>query len=264
MRISSARDAEGRRDRATAVELVRRAYERGVRVFDTADIYGLGESEEIIAEAMAPYPEDLVLATKAGFRAERFTPGHATMPPRGRPEHIRAQCDSSLRRLRLDCIDVYQVHTPDPDVPWADTVGAFAELQREGKVRHVGLCNVTLDQLAAAREIVPVVSVQNRYNASDRGHEALVDACQDAGIPFLPWQPIALAPNLAGRTVAAVASELGAEPGQVALAWLLRRSPGMLPIPGTSKAVHLDANVDAAWLHLPDDAYTRIDDAAAL
>jgi pyridoxine 4-dehydrogenase len=264
MRISSARNAEGKRDRREAVQLCRRAYERGVRFFDTADIYGLGESEEIIAEALHPYPDDLVIATKAGFRPARIDAGHATMPPRGRPEDIKAQAEKSLTALRLDCLPVYQVHVPDPSIPYADTLGAFLDLQQAGKVRHVGVCNVSEAQLELARSMFPVVSVQNRYNASDRAFEGVLAACEAAGIPFLPWQPIAVAPNLAGRTVAEVAAATGAGPQQVALAWLFRRSPLMLPIPGTSKLSHLDANVDGAWVALSDEDYRRIDVAAAL
>jgi aryl-alcohol dehydrogenase-like predicted oxidoreductase len=264
MRISSARNPEGRRDRAEAVRLCRRAYERGVRFFDTADIYGLGESEEIIAEALHPYPDDLVIATKAGFRPARIEAGHATMPPRGRPEDIKAQAEKSLMALRLDCLPVYQVHVPDPSIPYADTLGAFADLQQEGKVAHIGICNVSEAQLELARSLVPVVSVQNRYNPSDRAFEGVLAACETAGIPFLPWQPIAVAPNLAGRTVVEVATSMGLLPQQVALAWLLRRSPLMLPIPGTSKLPHLDDNVDGAWVPLSDEDYARIDRAAAL
>ena len=264
MRISSARNAEGKRDRGEAVRLCRQAYERGVRFFDTADIYGLGESEEIIAEALHPYPDDLVIGTKAGYRPARIDPGHATMPPRGRPEDIKAQCEKSLRALRLDCLALYQVHTPDPGIPYADTLGAFTDLQQEGKVRHIGVCNVSEAQLELACSMFPVVSVQNRYNASDRAFEGVLAACEQAGIPFLPWQPIAVKPNLAGRTVAEVATDMGVLPQQVALAWLFRRSPLMLPIPGTSKVSHLDDNIDGAWVSLSAEDYARIDLAAAL
>ena len=264
MRISSARNAEGKRDRGEAVRLTQRAYERGVRFFDTADIYGLGESEEIIGEALHPYPDDLVIGTKAGYRPARIEPGHATMPPRGRPEDIRAQCEQSLRALRMDCLPLYQVHAPDPEVPYADTLGAFIDLQREGKVRHIGVCNVSEAQLELARSMFPVVSVQNRYNASDRAYERVLTACEKAGIPFLPWQPIAVTPNLAGRTVVEVATAMAVLPQQVALAWLFRRSPLMLPIPGTSKVAHLDDNIDGAWVALSEEDYARIDLAAAL
>jgi aryl-alcohol dehydrogenase-like predicted oxidoreductase len=264
MRLSSARNADGKRDRAEAVRLARRAYDRGVQFFDTADIYGLGESEAIIAEALHPYPEDLVIGTKAGYRPARIDPGHATMPPRGRPEDIKAQAEKSLRALRLDCLPVYQVHAPDPEVPYADTLGAFADLQQDGKVRHIGVCNVSEAQLELARSTFPVVSVQNRYNASERAFEGVLAACEQAGIPFLPWQPIAVQANLAGRTVAEVATAMGVLPQQVALAWLFRRSPLMLPIPGTSKVTHLDDNVDGAWVSLSEEDHARIDRAAAL
>ena len=264
MRVSSARNAGGTRDRAEAVRLCRRAYDRGIRFFDTADIYGLGESEAIIAEALHPYPADLVIGTKAGYRPARISAGHATMPPAGRPEAIKAQCERSLTALGLDCLPLYQVHAPDPEIPYADTLGAFRDLQQEGKVAHIGVCNVSTAQLELARDMFPVVSVQNRYNASDRAFEDVLVAAEQAGIPFLPWQPIAVTPNLAGRTVTEVATGMGVLPQQVALAWLLRRSPMMLPIPGTSKVAHLDDNVDGVWVSLSEEDYARIDLAAAL
>jgi aryl-alcohol dehydrogenase-like predicted oxidoreductase len=264
MRISGARTADGVRDRDLARRLCRRAYERGITLFDTADIYGYGESEEIIAEALHPYPNDLVIATKAGFRPGKILPGHHTLPPLGTPEHIKAACEASLRRLRVDHLDVYQVHTPDPNVPFADTVGAFVKLQEQGKVRHIGLCNVSVAQLELARSMCTVVSVQNRYNAADRTYEEVLNACEQAGIAFLPWQPIGLRGGAAARAVADVATGVGATPRQVALAWLLRRSPVTLPIPGTSRAEHLDDNVNAAWVTLADDGYDAIDRAGGL
>jgi aryl-alcohol dehydrogenase-like predicted oxidoreductase len=243
MRISGARNAEGVRDRAQAVALTRRVYERGVNLIDTANIYGYGESEEIIAEALHPYPDDLLITTKAGFRPGKIAPGATSLPPLGRPEHIRAECDKSLRRLRVEAIDLYQVHVPDPQVPYEDTVGAFLDLQREGKVRHIGVSNVTPEQLALARSLGEVVSVQNRYNAGDRAAEAVLAVCERDGLAFLPWAPV-----LVGERLGPVLGAIDA--AQVALAWLLRRSPVLLPIPGTSKIRHLDANVDAGWVEL--------------
>jgi pyridoxine 4-dehydrogenase len=264
MRISGARRPDGVRDRDLARQLCRRAYGRGITLIDTADIYGYGESEEIIAEALRPYPDDLVIATKAGFRPGKILPGHHTLPPLGTPEHIRAACEASLRRLHVEHLDVYQVHTPDPTVPFADTVGAFVELQRQGKVRHIGLCNVSVSQLELARSMCTVVSVQNRYNASDRTHEQVLRACEQAAVAFLPWQPLELRAGAAARAVADVASKTGTTAQQVALAWLLRRADVMLPIPGTSQLPHLDSNVDAAWVTIADDHYDVIDAAGGL
>jgi pyridoxine 4-dehydrogenase len=259
MRVSGARNTDGVRDRDEAVRLCRRAYERGITFIDTADIYGYGESEEIIAAALHPYPDDLVIGTKAGFRPGKILAGHATLPPLGNPEHIRAACDESLRRLRVDRIELYQVHTPDPSVPYADTFGAFVELQQQGKVRHLGLSNVSTAQLELARSMGTVVSVQNRYNAADRAAEAMLTACEQHGLAFLPWQPIDVRDSSVRRAVATVAGRLGRSVQQVALAWQLRRSPALLPIPGTSSIGHLDDNVDAAWLTLSDDDYALIE-----
>jgi len=174
MRVSGARNAAGVRDRAEAVKIYRRAYERGINFIDTANIYGYGESEEILAEALYPYPGDLVIGTKAGFRPGKIEPGKTSLPPLGHPGHIKEECDKSLRRLRLDHIDLYQVHVPDPGVPYEETVGAFVELQRAGKVRHIGVSNVTLEQLAVARSLCTVVSVQNAYNVGTRTSENLL------------------------------------------------------------------------------------------
>lgn len=262
MRISAARNADGGRDREIAVRLCRRAADRGVNFIDTANIYGYGQSEEILAEALHPYRDGLVIATKAGFRPGKVLPGHVSLPPLGDPDHIRQECDKSLQRLRVECLDLYQVHTPDPAVPYADTVGAFVELQRQGKVRHIGVSNVSLAQLDIARSLCPVVSVQNRYNAALRGSEDVLAACEQARIAFLPWQPVALPPGLVADAVAAVAARTGASPEQVALTWLLRRSPQMLPIPGTSSVEHLDNNIDAAWLTLTDADHEEVDAAS--
>lgn len=264
MRISGARDAAGIRSRDAAIALTRRSYERGVNFIDTANIYGYGESEEIIRESLHPYPDDLLIATKAGFKPGKILPGHHMLPPHGDPEHIRSECDASLTRLKLDVIDLFQIHTPDPAVPWADTVGAAAELQHAGKVRHIGLCNVTITQLDLARTIAPIVSVQNRYNASERTYEELVSRCAADQVAFLPWQPIDLRTSAARREVEAIAAERNVPSRHVALAWVLRRTPMMLPIPGTSKIEHLDENLDAAWTTISDEEYDRIDRGSGL
>jgi aryl-alcohol dehydrogenase-like predicted oxidoreductase len=260
MRISGARDAEGVRDRAEAVRLCQRVVERGINLIDTANIYGYGQSEEILAEALHPY-EGLLIATKAGFKPGKIAPGETSLPPLGDPEHIREECDKSLRRLRLDVIDVYQVHVPDPDVPYEDTVGAFVELQRLGKVRHIGVCNVSLEQLAVARSLCTVVSVQNRYNIGDRASRAVLDVCERDGIAFLPWGPLLVGAKVDGL-LAQIAESYGATTQQVALAWLLRRSPVMAPIPGTTNVDHATENIDSAWLDLADQDVAALDEVA--
>src|SRR5215213_6329827 len=215
-------------DRNEARAVLRRAVELGVNFIDTADSYGPDVSEELIAEALHPYPEDLVIATKGGLL--RTGPGQ--WPPDGRPEHLKQACEGSLRRLRVDRIDLYQLHRPDPAVPYEDSVGALAELRTEGKIRHVGVSNVTVDQLATAASIVPVVSVQNRYNLADRASEDVLQVCERDGLAFLPWFPLATG-DLAkpGSALDEVASRLDVPPSHVALAWLLRHSPVDLPIP---------------------------------
>ncbi len=194
MRVSGARNAEGVRDRDEAARLYRRVVDRGVNFLDVANIYGYGECEEILAEALAPYPSDLLVGTKAGFRSGmKLEPGMRSLPPSGRPEDIKAECEQSLRRLRVDCIDLYQVHVPDPDVPYAETVGAFVELRDAGKVRHIGISNVTLDHLATAQSLCTVVSVQNAYNVGRRRSEDVLRACEEQGIAFVPHSPNILA-----------------------------------------------------------------------
>jgi len=238
-------------DREAAKALLRRVLELGITLIDTADSYGPDVSEELIAEALHPYPEEVVIATKGGLL--RTGPGQ--WPTDGRPEHLKEACEGSLRRLRVDRIDLYQLHRPDPVVPYQDSVGALAELREQGKIRHVGVSNVSVDQLATAASIVPVVSVQNRYNLADRASEDVLQACQRDGLAFLPWFPLATG-NLAkpGSPLDEVASRLGVPPSHVALAWLLRHSPVNLPIPGTSSVDHLEENVAAAGLQLsPDD-----------
>jgi len=263
MRISGARNPEGVRDREEARRLCRTVVDRGVNFLDAANIYGYGECEEIIGEALRPYPDDLVVATKAGFRPEKIEPGQTSLPPLGRPEHIKEECDKSLARLGLDVIDLYQVHVPDPEVPYEDTVGAFVELQQAGKVRHIGVSNVNLEQLAIARSLCEVVSVQNRYNAGQRTSDPVLEVCERDGIAFLPWAPIILEDTPAEVAIAAVAADHGASTQQVGIQWLLHRSPAMLPIPGTSNVAHAEANLDAAWLSLTDEELGRLDAAVA-
>jgi pyridoxine 4-dehydrogenase len=278
MRVSAARNAEGKRDPAEAVALYRRVYERGVNFIDVANIYGYGECEALLAEALYPYPSDLLIGTKAGFKPGKMEPGQRSLPALGRPDHIKAECELSLERLRLDCIDLYQVHVPDPEVPYAETVGAFAELQQAGKIRHIGVSNVSVDQLAEAASICEVVSVQNAYNLARRGAEEVVEACEERGIVFIPHSPNILGPALpfgalgtiereptpAEKLVADIAASHDVSTQQVAIAWLLARSPIMVPIPGTSKIGHLDDDVDAAWLHLTADDLARLDEVGKM
>ena len=261
MRVSGARNSEGVRDRATAQALVRRVVELGVNFIDTADIYGYGQSEEIIGETLAPYAKDLLIATKAGFEPRKMLPGEVSLPPMGNPDHIRRQCDLSLQRLRTDVLDLYQIHTPDPTVPWEETVGAFVELQDAGKVRHLGVSNVSIEQLRIAQSMCTVVSVQNKYNAGERRSDALLEHCESEGLAFLPWQPVMVGDG-ARAVVDELALKYGASPAQIALAWILRRSPQMLPIPGTSDVTHLEDNVGAAWVELSDEDFTRISESS--
>ena len=244
-------------DDARAV--LRRVLELGVNLIDTADSYGPDVSEELIAETLHPYPEGLVIATKGGLR--RTGPGQ--WPRDARPERLKECCEGSLRRLRVDRIDLYQLHAPDPEVPYADSVGALKELQDEGKIRHVGVSNVSTEELAEAREIVEVVTVQNRFNLEDRHSEDVLDVCAEEGIGFIPWFPLATG-RLArpGGPLDEVARGHDASPGQVALAWLLARADVMLPIPGTSSVEHLEENVAAADLRLDPGEVERITAAA--
>jgi aryl-alcohol dehydrogenase-like predicted oxidoreductase len=231
-------------DRDGAVATLRRAVELGVNFIDTADSYGPEVSERLIAEALHPYPDSLVIATKGGL--ERTGPGR--WPTNGRPEHLRAACEGSLQQLRLDQIPLYQFHRPDPDVPLEDSIGALVELKDAGKVDHIGVCNVSEAQLRRAQQVAPLVSVQNRYNVTDRASDSLVDLCEQEQLAFLPWAPIL---DLDGSPVVRkIADRHGATPRQVVLAWLLTRSPVMLPIPGTGSVAHLESNVAAAGLEL--------------
>ena len=242
-------------DPEEAQRLLRRVVDLGVNLIDTADSYGPEVSENLIAEALHPYPDGLVIATKGGLR--RTGPGE--WPRDARPERLKECCEASLRRLRVDRIDLYQLHAPDPEVPYEDSVGALKELQDEGKIRHVGVSNVSLEKLAQAREIVEVVTVQNRFNLTDRTAEDELDACTEDGIGFIPWFPLAIG-DLArdGGPLAEVARAHDATPGQVALAWLLARSPVMLPIPGTSSIEHLEENVGAGRLVLSGEELDEI------
>jgi aryl-alcohol dehydrogenase-like predicted oxidoreductase len=234
------------KDRAAAHGVFRRAIELGVNFFDTADSYGPHVDEELIAEALHPYPKDLVIATKGGLLRPR--PG--AWDPDGRPEHLKCALDGSLKRLRLERIDLYQLHAPDPKVPFADSVGALAEGQRAGKIRHVGLSNVTVEQLEQARRICPIVSVQNEYNLGDRSSEDVLKACERLGIAFLPWYPLGAGGVLKNEKIKTMAKKHRVSGAQVALAWLLAKSPVMLPIPGTASVPHLEENVAATGVKL--------------
>jgi len=239
-------------DHDEALAVLRRAVELGVTFIDTADAYGPDVSELLIAEALHPYPENLVIATKAGL----LRSGPNRWSPDGRPEHLREACEGSLRRLRVDQLDVLQLHRPDPAVPLADSMGTLVALQQEGKVRHIGISNVSVEQLEEAMELTPLVSVQNRYNAGDRSSEAVVDQCDEHGLAFLPWAPIQDADK--NPAVGEAARNHGATTHQVLLAWLLARSPQMLPIPGTGSVSHLEANVAAAAIELSPDEVAAI------
>jgi pyridoxine 4-dehydrogenase len=231
-------------DRDEAKAVLRRAIELGINFIDTADSYGPHISEELIHEALHPYPDDLVIATKGGL--ERTGPGQ--WPANGRPEHLIEACEGSLRRLELEQVPLYQFHRPDPNVPLEDSIGALVTLKEQGKIRHIGLSNVTENQLRRAQRLTPIVSIQNRYNVDDRRSESLVDLCEQEQMAFLPWAPIQ---NLdSNRTVQQLAQRYGATPRQIVLAWLLARSPAILPIPGTGSVSHLDDNVAAAAIKL--------------
>lgn len=242
-------------DHDESIRVLRRAVDLGVTFIDTADSYGPHVSEELIAEALHPYPDGLVIATKGGLTR----PGPDRWTPNGRPEYLRVQCEGSLRRLKLDRIDLWQLHRIDPAVPADEQFGLLADLVREGKVRHVGLSEVSVDDVEAARRVVPVVSVQNRYNLAERTAEPLLEYCEREQIGFIPWFPL-LTGKLTepGGALAQAAERHEATPGQVALAWLLARSPVMLPIPGTSRVTHLEENVAAATLQLTPEEVARI------
>jgi len=235
--------------------VAQRAVELGVTFIDTADAYGPGTNEEQLAEALHPYPEGLVIGTKAG----QSRPSAREWKPLGRPEYLRQQCELSLRRLRLERIDLFQLHRIDPQVPEEEQFGALAQLQQEGKIRHIGLSEVTVEQLERARRSIEVASVQNLYNLTERKHDDVLEYCTREDIAFIPWLPIASGQlSQAGGALATVAAELGATAAQISLAWLLHRSPVVIPIPGTSSLTHLEENVGAAELTLTDEQYATL------
>ncbi|MFJ5674786.1 aldo/keto reductase [Streptomyces sp. NPDC093097] len=257
-------------DPERSVALLRRAVERGVTLIDTADNYGPDVAEELVATALHPYPDGLVIATKGGVVRTGPDVWHIA----GRPEQLRAMCDASLRRLRTDAIDLYQLHRLDPDVPMADQLGALRELQQAGKIRHIGLDSISAAELARARELAPIASVQNRYNLLDRASEEVLKLCERTGTAFLPWFPLGNgsltgggaadgSADPAAATLTAIAATHDATPGQIALAWLLHHSPALLPTPGTGSPAHLDENLAAAHICLTDEEFARLDALAA-
>src|ERR1700761_1591067 len=247
-------------DHDEAMRVYKRAVADGVNFIDTADSYGPFVSEELIFEALHPYPAELVIATKAGLT--RAGPGD--WRPVGRPEYLRQQCELSLRHLGLERIELFQLHRIDPQVPVAESVGELKLLQEEGKIRHIGLSEVEVSELQEAQQTAEIVSVQNLYNLTNRKHEELLDHCEAEGIGFIPWFPLATGKLCEpGGPLEGIAREVGASPSQLALAWLLRRSPVMLPIPGTSSVEHLKDNLAAAKIELTDEQFTAISDATA-
>ncbi|WP_043732867.1 aldo/keto reductase [Nocardia asiatica] len=249
------------KDPQEAVRVLRRAVELGVNFIDTADSYGPFVSEKLIREALHPYPEDLVIATKAGLTRQ----GPNEWRPVGRPEYLRQQAELSLRHLGVDRIDLYQLHRIDPQVPLADQLGELVTLQQEGKIRHIGLSQVSVEQLRQAREIATIVSVQNLYNLANRADEDVLNYAEQENIGFIPWFPIATGELAApGGPLAAISAEHGASPAQLALAWLLRRSPVVLPIPGTSSVAHVEENTAAARITLSDEEFEALSAVAGV
>jgi pyridoxine 4-dehydrogenase len=242
-------------DPAKAKDALRHAVERGVNFIDTADSYGPEVSERLIAEALYPYPEDLVIATKGGL----VRPGPNRWDADGRPEHLREALEGSLRRLRLERIDLYQLHRPDPKVPLEESIGVLDAMKAEGKIRHLGISNVTEDQLREAEQITPIVSIQNRYNVVDRSSETMVDLCEQEELAFLPWAPISEADEV--EVITDAARNHGYTPRQIVLAWLLARSPQILPIPGSGDPEHVEANIAAAGIKLDRGEVAAITDA---
>jgi aryl-alcohol dehydrogenase-like predicted oxidoreductase len=230
------------KDRPTALKVLRRAYELGCNFFDTADSYGPHVDEELIAEALHPYPKDLVIATKGGL----VRPSAPRWDENGRPEHLRQAIEGSLKRLRVERIDLYQLHAPDPKVPLEDSLRPIVDAQQAGKIRHVGISNVNTQELEKAMRVAKIVSVQNQYNLGDRSSEPVLQACERLGLAFLPWYPLGSGNVLSNSRVKKISSTAKAPPAQVALAWLLAKSPVMLPIPGTGSIAHLEENVKAA------------------
>ncbi|WP_346114916.1 aldo/keto reductase [Nonomuraea maheshkhaliensis] len=243
------------RDSTLAIEVVRRAIELGVTLIDTADAYALGANEELLAKALHPYPAGLVIATKAG----QSRPGREQWKPLGRPEYLIQQAELSLRRLRLERIELFQLHRVDPNVPFADQIGALKQLRDDGKIRHIGLSQVGVAQIEEARRTVPIASVQNLYNVTDRRYEDVLDYCAAAEIAFMPWYPIGGGAHAtADGPLAQVAKEVGGSPAQVALAWLLARSEVVVPIPGTRSSIHVEENMAAANIELTQEQFQRI------
>jgi pyridoxine 4-dehydrogenase len=247
------------KNRTEAIAVLRRAVDLDVNFIDTADSYGPNVSEELIAEALFPYPKDLVIATKGGWNR----PGPNQWTHDSTPAHLRKAVEGSLKRLRLERIELYQLHTPDPVVPFEDSVGTLAQLKSEGKIRLIGLSNVTQEHIERARRIVPIVSVQNRYSFADREWDYVVDYCERNGIAFIPWFPLG-AGRVAGQILDQIARAHQATPHQIALAWLLKRSPIMLPIPGTSSVKHLEENIAAAALQLSEEEFQKLSRAPQL
>ncbi len=247
-------------DEDTARAVLRRAVELGVNHVDTADAYGPFVNEELIAEALHPYPDDLVIATKGGLVR---TGAGGDWPKDGRPEHLKEACEGSLKRLRVDRIDVYYLHRPDPEVPYEESVGALKELRDEGKIHHVAVSNVNMERLAIARGIVDIVAVQNQYSLTDRRAQDVLRECEQNGIGFVPWAPLDAGALEPGGPVDRIAERHGATPMQIALAWLLHASPAMLPIPGTGSLAHLDENVAAAEIELSAEDTDALDALAA-
>ncbi|MFB7424247.1 aldo/keto reductase [Streptomyces hydrogenans] len=243
-------------DRQASLAVARRAVELGVTLIDTAHLYGGGANEELLAEALHPYPDELLITTKVGV-ARSASSGEWGLD--GRPAVLRAQVEQALRRLRVERVELLQLHRIDPETPLAEQLGTLQDLQTEGKIGRIGLSEVTVTELDQAREIINVASVQNRYNLLDREHEPVLTACEAAGIAFLPWRPVAAGASGARAEIASVAAEIGATPTQVALAWLLGHSPVILPIPGTTRIDHLEENLAAADLHLAPAQRERLD-----
>jgi aryl-alcohol dehydrogenase-like predicted oxidoreductase len=240
-------------DHDEAIRVLKRLRDLGINFIDTADSYGPNVSEELIAEALHPYPDDLVIATKAGLTRQ----GPNSWIAVGRPAYLRQQAELSLRKLKVDRIDLFQLHRIDPDVPMEDQVGELEDQRAEGKIRHIGLSEVSVDELEAARKIAPIVSVQNRFNLADRDSQALLDHCTAEGIGFIPWRPVA--DQVDDEALQEVAAAHDATPSQIALAWLLRLSPVMLPIPGTSSVAHLEENTAAAAIELTDEEMAALE-----
>ena len=246
-------------DREECKRVLRRVLGLGINLIDTADSYGPEVSERLIAETLYPYPDELVIATKGGLTR----PGPNRWVPNGRPEHLRAACEGSLKRLRVDRIDVYQFHRPDPQVPFEESVGTLVQLKDEGKIRHIGLSNVTVDELEQAQKLTPIVSVQNRYSLFERSSERVLEACSQEEVAFIPWRPVEGGEvTSAGGVLGEIAMKYRATPAQVALAWLLAHSPVMLPIPGTSKVKHLEENLGAVALELAPAELAELDQLA--